>query len=321
MSAWSNTVMPASRAASTAAWCAATAAASSGPCCQPPPKPRQPNSRRVPASCTAWGIAACIAACIAASIASSCIASSIGGSFDGGVGSQPTGIGFRKDDHLGNDHRTEGARMATTDRPAHRLAILDDYQDVALDLAPWDTLQDVEVVVFHDPLPTAGDVVAALEGFDVVVAMRERTAFGADVIAGLPGLRLLVTTGMANAAIDLDAAAAAGVTVCGTQGSPTAAPEHTWALLMAWMRDIPAQQASLRDGRWQTGRSACSGWARSARASPGTGPRSGWTSSRGASTWTPNGPRRPGPGWWGARSCSPPPTCSACTCACPSAPA
>ncbi|HXD28907.1 MAG TPA: D-2-hydroxyacid dehydrogenase family protein [Arthrobacter sp.] len=143
--------------------------------------------------------------------------------------------------------------MATTDRPAHRLAILDDYQDVALDLAPWDTLQDVEVVVFHDPLPTAGDVVAALEGFDVVVAMRERTAFGADVIAGLPGLRLLVTTGMANAAIDLDAAAAAGVTVCGTQGSPTAAPEHTWALLMAWMRDIPAQQASLRDGRWQTG--------------------------------------------------------------------
>lgn len=143
--------------------------------------------------------------------------------------------------------------MATTDRPAHRLAILDDYQDVALDVAGWDRLRDVEVVVFHDPLPTGGEVVAALEGFDIVVAMRERTAFGADVIAGLPGLRLLVTTGMANAAIDLDAAAAAGVTVCGTQGSPTAAPEHTWALLMAWMRDISAQQAALRDGLWQTG--------------------------------------------------------------------
>ncbi|WP_372697493.1 D-2-hydroxyacid dehydrogenase family protein [Arthrobacter sp. JSM 101049] len=143
--------------------------------------------------------------------------------------------------------------MATTDRPAHRLAILDDYQDVALDAAAWDTLEDVEVVVFHDPLTTPGEVVAALEGFDIVVAMRERTAFGADLIAGLPGLRLLVTTGMANAAIDLEAAAAAGVTVCGTQGSPTAAPEHTWALLMSWMRDIPAQQASLRDGGWQTG--------------------------------------------------------------------
>lgn len=143
--------------------------------------------------------------------------------------------------------------MATTDRPAHRLAILDDYQDVALDFAPWDTLGDVEVVVLHDPLPTAGETVRALAGFDIVVAMRERTAFGADVLAGLPGLGLLVTTGMANAAIDLDAAAASGITVCGTAGSPTAAPEHTWALLMAWMRDIPAQQASLRNGTWQTG--------------------------------------------------------------------
>ncbi|GAA1360064.1 D-2-hydroxyacid dehydrogenase family protein [Arthrobacter rhombi] len=143
--------------------------------------------------------------------------------------------------------------MASTDRPAHRLAILDDYQDVALDFAPWDTLGDVEVVVFHDPLPGSEEAVRALAGFDIIVAMRERTVFGADVLAGLPGLRLLVTTGMANASIDLAAASAAGITVCGTPGSPTAAPELTWALLMAWMRDIPAQQASLRAGTWQTG--------------------------------------------------------------------
>ncbi|WP_417234268.1 D-2-hydroxyacid dehydrogenase family protein [Arthrobacter sp.] len=143
--------------------------------------------------------------------------------------------------------------MATTEQPAHRLAILDDYQDVALDFAPWDTLEDVEVVVFHDPMPDAAEVVRALAGFDIVVAMRERTAFGADVLHQLPRLRLLVTTGMANASIDLDAAAAAGITVCGTPGSPTATPELAWALLMAWMRDIPAQQASLRAGTWQSG--------------------------------------------------------------------
>ncbi len=143
--------------------------------------------------------------------------------------------------------------MTPTDRPAHRLAILDDYQDVALDFAPWNTLEDVEIVAFHDPLPTTQETVEALAGFDIIVAMRERTAFDADVISGLPGLRLLITTGKVNASIDVPAATGAGVTVCGTAGSTTATPEHTWALLMAWMRDIPAQQASLRAGTWQNG--------------------------------------------------------------------
>lgn len=143
--------------------------------------------------------------------------------------------------------------MSPTDHPAHRLAILDDYQDVALDFAPWNTLQDVEIVVFHDPLPTLQETVEALAGFDIIIAMRERTAFDAEVISALPRLKLLVTTGKVNASIDLDAATGAGITVCGTAGSTTATPEHTWALLMAWMRDIPAQQASLRAGTWQNG--------------------------------------------------------------------
>lgn len=143
--------------------------------------------------------------------------------------------------------------MSPTNPPAHRLAILDDHQDVALDFAPWTTLEDVEIVVFHDTLATARDTVEALAGFDIIVAMRERTAFDAEIIAGLPGLKLLVTTGKVNASIDLDAATGAGITVCGTAGSTTATPELTWALLMAWMRDVPAQQASLRAGTWQNG--------------------------------------------------------------------
>lgn len=118
-------------------------------------------------------------------------------------------------------------------------------------------------MVFHDPLETTEQTVRALAGFDIIVAVRERTAFGAEVIAGLPGLRLVVTTGKVNASIDLSAASGAGITVCGTAGSSTAAPEHAWALLMAWMRDIPAQQASLRAGTWQNGSGI--GWGLSGR--------------------------------------------------------
>ncbi|MGO4611120.1 D-2-hydroxyacid dehydrogenase family protein, partial [Variovorax sp. 2RAF20] len=76
-------------------------------------------------------------------------------------------------------------------------------------------------------------MVAALADTTMVIAMRERTAFPREVFEKLPALELLVTTGMANAAIDVEAAAEHGVTVCGTPGSPTAAPELTWALLLA----------------------------------------------------------------------------------------
>lgn len=135
----------------------------------------------------------------------------------------------------------------------HRLAILDDYQGVARSHADWDALPGTEVQVFREHFDSPSAVIAALAGFDVVVAMRERTAFDRTVLSGLPGLKLLVTTGAANASIDLDAAREAGVTVCGTGGSPTAAPEHTWALLLAHARGIQSQGAALRAGMWQTG--------------------------------------------------------------------
>ncbi len=135
-----------------------------------------------------------------------------------------------------------------TDDP--RIAILDDYQGVATELADWTGLPG-EVTVFTEPFAGADAVVAALAGFDVLVAMRERTRFPAEVLERLPHLRLLVTTGPANAAIDLDAARRLGITVSATgyDSSPTA--ELTWALILAAARDLPAEAERVRAGRWQ----------------------------------------------------------------------
>ncbi|ADX71814.1 phosphoglycerate dehydrogenase-like oxidoreductase [Pseudarthrobacter phenanthrenivorans Sphe3] len=136
----------------------------------------------------------------------------------------------------------------------HRLAILDDYQDVAHGFADWAALEaeGVTVATFREPFPTAEALVSALADVTMVIAMRERTAFPREVLAKLPALQLLVTTGMANASIDVAAAAEQGITVCGTPGSPTAAPELTWALLLAIARNVPAEENSLRAGTWQT---------------------------------------------------------------------
>jgi phosphoglycerate dehydrogenase-like enzyme len=131
-----------------------------------------------------------------------------------------------------------------------RIAILDDYQNAALASADWDSLK-AEVSVFHGHIPDTGNLVAELRSFDVIVAMRERTPFTSERIALLPNLRLLVTTGMRNASIDVAAANAAGVTVCGTRGSAGAAPELTWALILALVRHVPAEDRAVRDGGWQ----------------------------------------------------------------------
>ncbi|WP_281451271.1 D-2-hydroxyacid dehydrogenase family protein [Paenarthrobacter nitroguajacolicus] len=137
----------------------------------------------------------------------------------------------------------------------YRLAILDDYQQVAGDYAPWDSLLDdgIKVSVFSAPFVSEEQAVAALAPFDAIVAMRERTRFPQSVLDSLPNLKLLVTTGMANAAIDLEAASDRGIVVCGTGGSPAAAPELTWALLLAFARNLPVEENSLRAGEWQTG--------------------------------------------------------------------
>lgn len=131
-----------------------------------------------------------------------------------------------------------------------KIAILDDYQNVATSFADWDTL-DAETVVFTQPFADTDDVVRQLAGFDVLVAMRERTPFPAEVLARLTNLRLLVSTGPANAAIDVKAARELGITVCGTGyfSHPTA--EHTWALILGAARNLLDEASSMRTGGWQ----------------------------------------------------------------------
>jgi phosphoglycerate dehydrogenase-like enzyme len=133
-----------------------------------------------------------------------------------------------------------------------RIALLDDYQQVAASYADWDAL-GADVTSFAEHLGGPDEIVAALEPYDVVVAMRERTAFPADVLARLPNLGLLVTTGPANVAIDVAAARERGITVSGTGGVSSNAPtvEMTWALIHALARQVPAEDRAIREGRWQ----------------------------------------------------------------------
>ena len=133
-----------------------------------------------------------------------------------------------------------------------RVAVLDDYQGVAGTMADWaGRLPEADVRFFGEPIGDPEQLVAALEPFDVVVAMRERTAFPRVVLERLPRLRLLVTTGMRNVAIDLAAAADAGVTVCGTRSHPSGTAELAWALIMDLLRGVAADDARMRAGGWQ----------------------------------------------------------------------
>jgi phosphoglycerate dehydrogenase-like enzyme len=132
-----------------------------------------------------------------------------------------------------------------------RVALLDDYQRVAISFGDWSAIPEAVPVPFHDHVGDPDALVERLDGFDVVVAMRERTKLPAEVLARLPDLKLIVTTGMANAAIDLPAATAAGITVCGTSGNVTSTAELTWGLIFAVLRHIPAEDAGVRAGGWQ----------------------------------------------------------------------
>jgi phosphoglycerate dehydrogenase-like enzyme len=135
-----------------------------------------------------------------------------------------------------------------------RVAVLDDYQGVALEMADWSVLpSDCQVQVFRDHLSHIEALAQRLRDFEVVTCMRERTPFGRDLLERLPNLHLLVTTGMRNTAIDVQAATDLGVVVCGTAGGPDAPPaELTWGLILALVRHIPREDAATRDGHWGT---------------------------------------------------------------------
>jgi phosphoglycerate dehydrogenase-like enzyme len=133
-----------------------------------------------------------------------------------------------------------------------RVALLDDYQGVALQSAPWHTLpSDVAIESFRDHLTDEDAIVARLAHFDAVMAMRERTPFPRSLLQRLPGLKLLITAGMRNASIDMDAATELGILVCGTSGSGSGTPELTWGLILALLRNIPREDRATREGRWQ----------------------------------------------------------------------
>jgi phosphoglycerate dehydrogenase-like enzyme len=134
-----------------------------------------------------------------------------------------------------------------------RLAILDDFQGVALANGDWKKVAETfEIDVFRDWLPQGDERARRLAAYEVIVAMRERTPFPAALIEALPNLRLLVTAGMWNRSIDHEAAARRGITVCGTGSSAQAPVELTWALILAAARHIAAEDASVRQGKWQT---------------------------------------------------------------------
>lgn len=134
-----------------------------------------------------------------------------------------------------------------------RAAVLDDYQDAARRFGRWqDTLPEVDLAVFRDHLDDERALVDRLAPFDVVCLMRERTAMQARVLDALPRLRLIVTTAMWNAALDIEHANARGITVCGTESVQTGTPELVWLLVLALARRFPQETASVRGGGWQT---------------------------------------------------------------------
>jgi phosphoglycerate dehydrogenase-like enzyme len=134
-----------------------------------------------------------------------------------------------------------------------RIVLLDDYQGVALDYGGWDRVPgEWQPVATQHHIEDPDELVEALAGAEIVVAMRERTAFDAAILDRLPDLKLLVTTGLANAAIDVATARRNGVVVSGTEGKGGPTAELSWGLILALLRQIPAEDASMRAGGWQT---------------------------------------------------------------------
>lgn len=135
-----------------------------------------------------------------------------------------------------------------------RIAVMDDWQRVARDVVEWNALASVGQVDFLHDYPADLQVMAQrLAPYTVLCVMRERTPLHAELLQRLPRLKLIVTGGMRNAAIDLAAAQARGILVCGGPSYRQAAPELTWALLMALSRNLVNEANSVRNGGWQLG--------------------------------------------------------------------
>lgn len=142
----------------------------------------------------------------------------------------------------------------TTNAVKKKVAILDDYQGVALTIADWSPVKErAEIVIFGDHIDDEDAIADRLRDFDVVCVMRERTPFRRTLMERLPNLRLIASTGARNAAIDATAAQALGIEVVHTGYTSTPTIEFTWAMILASMRNIARENASLRAGGWQVG--------------------------------------------------------------------
>jgi phosphoglycerate dehydrogenase-like enzyme len=132
-----------------------------------------------------------------------------------------------------------------------RLAILDDYEGVALQLADWNSLgPEIQIDVYQDNIKEENILADRLLPYHILLIMRERTRFPRSLIERLSNLKLLVTTGGKNLAIDLSACNENGIVVCGTESSKTAAAELAWALILASVRRIAQHDHAVREGRW-----------------------------------------------------------------------
>ena len=136
----------------------------------------------------------------------------------------------------------------------YRIAILDDYQNRSLQAAEWDSIANAEITVFNEFLGHDNrQIAASLMPFEVLVVMRERTRFPSELLYSLENLRLLVTAGMRNGAIDMLAARAQNIDVCGTEMLGYPAFEHTWALILALTKQLPKEDRAMKAGGWQEG--------------------------------------------------------------------
>ena len=132
-----------------------------------------------------------------------------------------------------------------------RLAIIDDYEELALEFGDWDNLPtEIQIDVFNDHLDEETSIANRLLPYEILVIMRERTLFSRSLIERLSNLKLLVTTGPRNQSIDLAACSEKGIVVCGTESKKGPPAEHTWALILALLKSIPQADRATRMGRW-----------------------------------------------------------------------
>ena len=152
----------------------------------------------------------------------------------------------------GSESATGSSMNAGIRDQRHRIAIIDDYQAVALTMADWSAVgRSGTVTSYQDHLADADEIVDRLGEYDVIVAMRERTPFPRSLLERLPALKLLITTGMRNQSFDLAAAAELGIVVSGTNLVPTSTAELTWGLILAVVRDTCGEDLRTRAGHWQ----------------------------------------------------------------------